>query len=223
MFDLVSNYCFSLDEDTKKSVKYFLLLSNLENNVNGAIIEMRRLNRARKAILKRIKERKVGKDNSVTYLANDTHFYFICIDKVFILLSRLATELNDSDIKRLAEKLGKTFDIRTVRNHLEHIDARCLGFLSKKDEKNKVEKHIFDFGNFIGENFSFNRKTFPSSRGSLVELKKIYSDLIKILNRKYASQDRGYVRRQNSEKVYKIIMQNLKKANWFQRVKPQTS
>jgi len=212
MFDLASNYCFSLDKDSKKSVKYFLLLSSLEKSVNGAIIEMRRLNRARKAISKRVKDKKIGKDNSLTYLANDTYFYFISIDKVFVLLSRLAAELNDSDIKKLAKKLEKTFDIRTVRHHLEHIDARCLGFLSRKDEKKKISRPITDFGNFINDNFSFNGKQFPSGKAGLAELKSIYKELIGILRRKYASKDPHFLWREQSEKRYKAIMKALKKS-----------
>lgn len=215
MFDLASDYCFSLDKDTKKSVKYFLLLSNLEKNVNGAIIEMRRLNRVRKTILKRINGRKIRKDNSLTYLANDTHFYFICIDKVFILLSRLAAELNDPDIKRLAKKLGKTFDIRTVRHHLEHIDARCLGFLSKRDERKKISRPISDFGNFINDNFSFNGKQFPSGKAGLTELKNIYKELLEILRSEYASKDPHFVWREQSEKRYKATMKAVKKAGLF--------
>lgn len=229
MFDVASKYCFSLDKNREKNQRCFLSLLNLEKYVNGAIIEMGRLERIRRAIRKdiqkRLEVRSLKSKNSflLTYLANDTHFYFVSIDKIYKLLSNLATELSDSDIKILRTRLGKIFDIKTVRNHLEHIDARCLGFLSKKDEKNKARKHISDFGNFIGENFSFNRKTFPSGKGSLAELKKIYTDLIEILNRKYASQDPGFVWRQNSEKVYKKIMQNLKKANWFQKLESKAS
>lgn len=226
MFDLASKYGFSLDKNSEKAMRCFLLLYNLEKYVNGAIIEMNRLNRVRQAVnesVRNIELRNRRRNYQLTYLANDTHFYFVCIDKVYKLLFKLAQELNDMDIKKLAQNLGKTFDIRTVRNHLEHIDTRCLGFLSEKDEKNKVRKHISDFGNFIGENFSFDRKTYPSGKGSLIELKKIYIDLIEILDRKYASKDPGFIWRQNSEKVYKKIMQNLKKANWFQKLEPKTS
>ncbi len=215
MFDLATKYCFSLDKDSQKSMNYFLLLSNLEKSVNGAIIEMRRLDRIRKAILTRINDRKMGRNNNLTYLANDTHFYFICIDKVFILLSRLASELNDSDIKILAKKLGKAFDIRTIRNHLEHIDARCLGFLSIKDEKNNISKPISDFGNFINDNFSFNNKQFPSGKAGLTELINIYKELLRILKNKYANKDPHFIWQEQSEKRYKAIMKVLKKSGVF--------
>ena len=212
MFDLATKYCFSLDKDSQNSMNYFLLLSNLEKSVNGAIIEMRRLDRVRKEILTRINDRKMGRNNYLTYLANDTHFYFICIDNVFVLLSRLGSELNDSDIKKLAKKLGTAFDIRTVRNHLEHIDARCLGFLTQKDEKNRVSKPISDFGNFVNDNFSFNNKQFPSGKVGLVELKNIYKELLGILKNKYASKDPHFQWQEESEKRYKAIMKILKKS-----------
>ncbi|KKS61713.1 MAG: hypothetical protein UV28_C0028G0003 [Candidatus Collierbacteria bacterium GW2011_GWE2_42_48] len=212
MFDLATNYCFSLDKDPQKGMKYFLLLHNLEKSVNGAIIEMRRLNRTRKTLLKEINDRKIRRNNNLTYLANDTYFYFICVDKVYTLLSRLASELNDPDIKNLGIKLVKTFDIKTVRNHLEHIDARCLGFLSKDDEKSKVSKPITDFGNFINDNFSFNSKQFPSGKTGLTELKNIYKELIVILKRKYANKDPHFVWREQFKKRYKAIMKTLKKS-----------
>lgn len=220
MFDLASKYSFSLDKNKEKAIRCFLLLYNLEKYVNGAIVEMKRLNRTRQAIRKDIQESlKEGgrrKNFYLTYLANDTHFYFVCIDKVYKLLSGLAIELNDADIKELAKKVRKTFDIKTVRNHLEHIDDRSLGFLTLKDKRKGVRKPISDFGNFISDNFSFNGKTFPSGKNSLIELKQTYKDLIEALNRKYASKDPSFVWRQQSEERYKKIMQMLKKANLFQ-------
>lgn len=220
MFDLASKYSFSLDKNKEKAIRCFLLLYNLEKYVNGAIIEMRRLNRTRQAIRKDIQESlKEGgrrKNFHLTYLANDTHFYFVCIDKVYKLLSGLAIELNDADIKELAKKVRKTFDIKTVRNHLEHIDDRSLGFLTLKDKRKGVRKPISDFGNFVSNNFSFNGKTFPSGKNSLIELKQTYKDLIEALNRKYASKDPSFVWRQQAEERYKKIMQMLKKANLLQ-------
>lgn len=221
MFDIASKYCFSLDrKDSKRNLGLFLLLYNLEKYVNGAEIEMKRLGRIRQLIKKELEnilrtKAPRRKNFKLNYLAIDTHFYFVCIDKVYKLLSKLATELNDSDIKKLAKRLEKTFDIKTVRDHLEHIDARCLGFLSKKDEKKGTRKHISDFGNFINGNFTFDGKKFPSGKGSLSELKKIYTDLIELLTKKYASKDPYFIRRQQSEEIHKKIMQKLKKAGLF--------
>ena len=104
------------------------------------------------------------------------------------------------------------FDIRTVRNHLEHIDARCMGFLTKKDEDNKISKPITDFGNYINDNFSFNNKQFPSGKVGLIELKNIYKELFKILKKKYANKDPHFIWREQSEKRYKSIVKVLKKS-----------
>lgn len=217
MFDLASDYTFSLNQkDRDKAMRAFLLLYNLEKYVNGAIIEMNRLSRIRiaidKDIQKAITQLHRRKNFNLTYLANDTHFYFVCIDKVYRLLFNLGVELNDPDIKALARKLGKTFDIRTIRNHLEHIDDRCLGFLTLKDKQKGIRKHISDFGNFTGDSFSFNGRQFPSGKGSLSDLKQIYIDLVGILEKKYASKDPNYVWRKQSKQRYKQIMQGLKKA-----------
>lgn len=217
MFDLASKYSFSLDKNREKAIKCLLLLYYLESYVNGAIIEMRRLNRTRqvikKGIQKSLETRGRRKNFHLTYLAKDTHFYFICIDKVYKLLSSLSDELNDSDIKNLETKLNSIFDIKTVRGHLEHIEQRCLGRFPRED-KSTIAKN--DLGNFIGEDFSFGGKKFPSGVGSVNELKKIYTDLLEILESKYASQDPSFVWRQQSEERYKQIMQKLKKMGLFQ-------
>jgi hypothetical protein len=220
MFDSASKYCFSLDKNSEKNMRCFLLLLTLEKYINGAIIEMGRLNKIRQLIKKRlediIKNKKIkrGRNFQLTYLANDTHFYFVCIDKAYKLISKLGIELNDPGIKKLSKRLKNNFDIKTIRNHLEHIDARCLGFLNKEDEQNLTRRNISDFGNFVGEDFTFNGKKFPSGKESLLELKKIYIDLIDFLTKNYASKDPYFIHRQQQERTYKKIMQGFKKLNY---------
>ncbi len=201
MFDLATKYCFHLDKDSGKSLELFLLLDSLEKYVNGAIIEMNRLEKTRRGITKRLSN--LGrhgnipkkKDFQLTYLACDTHFFFICIDKCYKLITQLSLGLNDAEIKKLKARLNKIFDIATVRNHLEHIEDRAEGYLSIRDKKEKKKTHISDFGNFVGSDFSFNNKKFPSNKKSLEELKNIYRELIKILHNKYASKDSRFVER----------------------------
>jgi len=219
MFDLASKFGFSLDKDNEKALRCYLLLHYLESYVNGAIIEIRRLNRTRRQINKSFRDilqsKEKKKDFHITYLANDTHFYFICIDKVYKLLSTLSDELDNSNIRKLVNKLGKFFKINIVRNHLEHIDKRCLGYLTLEDEKRGIRKPINDFGNFFGDYFSFGGKQFPFHAKSIVELKDIYTELLEILEKNYASKDPSFVRRQQSEARYKKIMQELKKTGLF--------
>lgn len=220
MFDIATKYCFHLDKDNSKSLELFLLLHSLERYVNGAIIEMNRLEKTRRGIIKRLSglrsieagQKPRNKDFKLTYLACDTHFFFICIDKCYKLITQLSLELNDVEVKTLKTRLNKIFDIATVRNHLEHIDDRCMGYLSLKDKKEKRRKRIQDFGNYIGDDFSFNNKKFPSNRKSLKELKDIYHDLIKTLHNKYASRDPGFIERIAQEKRAKSIQKALKKA-----------
>ncbi len=221
MFDLATKYCFHLDKDNNKSLELFLLLDTLEKYVNGAIIEMNRLGRMRGNITKKLSnlrnnielwQKSKKKDFQLTYLACDTHFFFICIDKCYKLIAQLSLELNDEDINKLKIRLNKIFDIATVRNHLEHIEDRCRGYLSLKDKKEKKQKPIPDFGNFWGDDFSFNNKKFPSNRKSLEELKDIYRELIKILHNKYASKDPRFIERIAQEKRIKLIQKALKKA-----------
>lgn len=217
MFDSATKYCFHLDKDNTKSLELFLLLYSLEKYVNGAIIEMSRLEKTRKNITKKLSNLRqnidapIKKDFQLTYLACDTHFFFICIDKCYKLITQLSLELNDNEIKKLKTKLNKVFDIATVRNHLEHIEDRCRGYLNLKDKKQNIKKHISDFGNFAGDDFSFNNKKYPSGKESLEELKNIYLDLIKILDER-ARKDPKFVEKIKMEERNKLIMKALKKA-----------
>lgn len=218
MFDLAMKYCFYLDKNERKNRELFLLLFTLEKYINGAIIEMNRLEKTRKSIKRLLsisKDEKyrnsIKKSFQLNYLHCDTHFFFICIDKCYKLIDQLSLELNDKDVKKLKIRLNKIFNVVTVRNHLEHIEDRCKGYLSLKDKRIKKQRHIQDFGNFIGNDFSFNGKKFPSDRRSLEELKKIYQDLIKILHSKYASKDPNFIERMKREKEIKLIQKIQKK------------
>jgi len=217
MFDLATKYCFHLDKDNAKSLELFLLLYSLEKYVNGAIIEMNRLEKTRKNITKKLLNLKQNistprkRDFWLTYLSCDTHFYFICIDKCYKLITQLAIELKDKEINKLKIRLNKVFDIATIRNHLEHIEDRCKGYLNLKDKRQNIKKHISDFGNFAGDDFSFNNKKYPTGKRSLKELKNIYLELIKILDKK-ARKDPKFVEKVKMEERNKLIMKALKKA-----------
>ena len=90
-------------------------------------------------------------------------------------MAKLSEELNEKNIKNLEEKIYKNFDIKDIRGHLEHIDERCVGYFSLEDVRKKIKKPIPpDFGNFAGDDFSFNNKKYPSGKKNLEELKNIY-------------------------------------------------
>lgn len=221
MFDLATKYYSYLDSDPEKSMSLFLLLYEIENYVNGATIQINRLERHRGRIRKMFtnlrKSQQIKRNNfRSTYLACDTHYFFICIDKIYKLLNNLSKELNDKDIKKLRTGLNKIFNISTIRNHLEHIEDRCIGYLSLHDKKQNIQKHISDFGNFAGDDFSFNNRKYPSSKKSLKEVKKVYKELIKILHNKYATKNPHFVKRQRIEKRHEMVMKSLKKAGLIQ-------
>lgn len=218
MFDLSTKYCFHLNKNSKKSLELFLLLHTIEKYVNGAIIEMSRLEKTRQNIIKKLSAlrnpeyiRSRKKDFQLTYLGCDTHFFFICIDKCYKLLNQLSIELEDKNIKKLGVRLNKVFDIATVRNHLEHIEDRCRGYISLKDKNKNKKTNIQDFGNFIGNDFSFHNKKFPSDKKSLEELKNIYQDLINILHNNYASKDSNFIEKIKAEERIKLIQKTLRK------------
>ncbi|MEA3449782.1 MAG: hypothetical protein U9Q85_02280 [Patescibacteria group bacterium] len=223
MFDLATKYCFYLDNDPKKSMRYFMLLLEIENYVNGAVIQMNRLERHRarlRIMLNDIRESKKVNQNKFrsTYFACDTHYYFICIDKIYKLLKNLHEELNDEKIKKLRARINKYFNISTVRNHLEHIEDRCVGFLSLNDKKNNNKKQINDFGSFLGDDYTFNNEKYPSSKISLKEIKDIYKELIKILHHDYALKNPEFTKRQEIEAEHEKIMKNLKKIGFIKKV-----
>ena len=180
---------------------------------------MRRLEKQRAQILKYLCD--IGNGKSVRKnkslhgnLACDSHFYFICIDKVNKLLHTLYDETGDIDIKKLEKRLNKIFDIKTIRDHLEHIDERIIGFLSKRAKSKNTHSNIFDYGSFINNDFSFHNKKFPCSKESLDELKKIYRALIKIIDNKCKKNPR-FVKRQEVDKYHRKLGAALRKAGLF--------
>jgi len=212
VFDVASKYGPYLDRtNQKKNLRLFILLLNLEKYVNGAAIEIKRLNRARRAIDRKMQDVFKGnirrnlekKDHSLTYLAVDTHSFFVFVDKIHKLLLAMAEELGDVNIRALVQTLRNIIDIQKIRNHLEHIDERCLGFLTLSDKKKGLRKHISDLGNFAGDNFSFDGKQFPSGTKIMRVLNTVYTDLIDILEREYAKKDPLFVRRQREEETHK--------------------
>jgi hypothetical protein len=202
MFDLATKYISYLNNDPNESTRIFLLLYETEKYVNGAIIQMTRLERKRSTIKKIFNKSISFKRNKflLTYLACDTHYFFICIDKIYKLLNVLHMELKDNDIKKISTNISKHFKISSVRNHLEHIDDRCVGYLNLNDKKKNIKKKISDFGNFSGTNFTFDNNIYPVDKKSLNEIKKNYKELIKIIHNKYAMKNPEFIKFLEMEK-----------------------
>ena len=150
----------------------------MEEYVNGAELQISRIERTRKLVQKTLSLTQGLKNiNWTTYRKRhlkifcDAHFYFICIGHVSRCLKRLCTKLNKKKLNIIYSEFQKTF-ILEIRNDLEHIDARAVG-LKKKGRKEISIGHIQDFKNFSNDNLTFNGKSYPVNKESLKKLKLI--------------------------------------------------
>lgn len=221
MYDLAHKYCFCLHNDPERNQRAFLLLLELENYVNGAIMQTARLERTRKNINKKLRQRiksiKVSKypyesskkDFSLMKLHCDYHFYFICIGQISKLLKTLCEVLNDCDLKVVYHKFTSKFN-KDIRDDLEHLDERAVG-----KKKRQYIGHISDFGNFPGDSFSFNGKQYPVNKGSVNELTQIYKEVIDVLYKNYGSKDSHFVWMEQSERQSKELFRYLKKQGFI--------
>ena len=217
MYDLAQKYVFCLNNDQQNTKRTFLLLFELENYINGAILQTARIERTRRSIDKRLRrkmdsikesrhsQQSIKKDFSLTRLHCDYHFYFICVSQVGKFLKRLCGVLNDRDLSEVYNKFEKIFD-KDIRNHLEHLDERAIGKKFQSDIG-----HISDFGNFSGDRFSFNGKEYPVNKEKLNELREIYNEIILVLYKNYASKNEDFLWREQSEKQTKILFRKLRK------------
>jgi len=215
MYDLAGKYFSCFHNDPKVNAEAFLLLHELETYVNGAIIQLNRLKRTRKTIDCKLKElnrtgrnRPTGpikKDFNLTRLHCDYHFYFICIGQINKLLKTIGEVLDDQDIKNLFDKFDRKFPIE-IRDHLEHLHERAQG----KKYKRYIG-HISDFGNFVGDRFTFAGKSYSVGVKDLTDLKLIYEELINIINTNYASKDPNFISREQSKRFIARLRRNMKR------------
>jgi len=216
MYDLAHKYSFCLFSDPQHNMEAYLLLLELENYANGAIMQITRIDRTRKAIEKKLQGMKFIKDDkhihkstrkdfALTRLHCDTHFYFICIGQINKLLKRLCEVLNDCDLKVVYHKFTSKFN-KDIRDDLEHLDERAVG-----KKKRQYIGHITDFCNFPGDSFSFNGKQYPVNKGSVKELTQIYKEVIDVLYKNYGSKDPHFVWMEQSERQSKELFRYLKK------------
>jgi hypothetical protein len=145
MFDLTSKYHFVFSD-----MQINLLLMLIEEYVNGAELQINRIERTRRLVQKTLfSTRSLKNINWTTYRKHhlkifcDAHFYFICIGQVNRCLKRLCTKLKNKTLNAIYSEFQKTFS-QEIRNDLEHIDARAIG-LKKIGRKEISIGHIQDF------------------------------------------------------------------------------
>ena len=100
----------------------------IEEYVNGAELQISRIERTRKLIQKILSSRQnLSKINRTTNRKRhlrifcDAHFYFICIGQVNRCFKRLCIKLKDRNLNKVYSEFQKVFN-QEIKNDLEHID-----------------------------------------------------------------------------------------------------
>jgi hypothetical protein len=211
MVNLASKYVFVFND-----IQSFLLLSLVEEYVNGAELQIQRINRNRKAILKTFRSQPDFERTKLTThhncqrrISHDAHFYFICIGQVSKCVDRLCTKLKNKRLHKINSQFKKEFS-REIRNDLEHIDARAVG--KKKQSRREVDiGFVRDFKNFSGDNLTFNGKSYPVNKEALNKLKSIYMEIIQVIHEDYALKDKNYVEKSAREKYIENVTKAVQK------------
>jgi len=211
MYDLASKY-FQVFKD----FHIILLLMLMEEYVNGAELQIRRIERTRKLDRKTFQSPLGIQKINRTALKNrhlkifcDAHFYFICIGQVSKCLERLCAELTNAKLKAVNSEFQKTFS-REIRNDLEHIDARAVG-KKKKGRKEVSIGDIRDFKNFFNDKLTFNGKAYPVNKESLKRLKNLYKKTILIIHTDYAVKDPYFVYNMSMDQDLKKVVKKAQK------------
>jgi hypothetical protein len=211
MFDIASKYIFVLDD-----LQTYLLLSIIEEYVNGLEIQIRRIDRTRKDILKSLQsqlefEKTISKTHWDRHrrLFHDAHFYFICIGQISKSLEKLCKRMNNPKLHKIKSNFDKEFS-REIRNDLEHIDSRAIG--KKKIHRKEVNIGLIqDFKNFSGDNLTFNGKSYPVNKNELNKIKSTYKKIISVIHDDYALKDPHFVNRLVTEKHIEKITKAIQK------------
>jgi hypothetical protein len=216
MFNLASNYTFVLGD-----ISNYLLLSNVEKYINGAILQIERVERERKNYYKNFS--KIGVHppfpNRLPKIFLDAHFYFICIKQIDKNLGQLQKQLKNKKLDKIIQQFRIMFD-NEIRNDLEHIDERAVGKkFGKHVDVNTKNSWMGDFVNFCDDKLSFGGKKYPINKDSVKKLNIIYKDIIKILREDYALKDRRFREMEKTLKFVKSLPKILKKATNIQAVR----
>ena len=211
MLNLASKYHFVF-----KDLQVNLLLMLIEEYVNGAELQITRIERTRKSVRNSLKSIcNLEKANWETYRKQhlrmfcDAHFYFICIGQVSRCLDRLRAKLKNRKLEKIYSEFQKTFS-QEIRNDLEHIDARAVG-LKKKGRSEVKIGNIQDFRNFSNDNLTFNGKNYPVNKESLKKLKEFFQNTISVIHEDYALKAPFFVYDMEREKQLKRIMRIAQK------------
>ncbi len=109
------------------------LKGGVEEYVNGAELQIRRIDRTRKAIRKTFQSQQDFErtkwsthKNRQQRIFYDAHYYFVCIGQISKCLERLCNKLKNRKLNKIYSELNREFN-QEIRNDLEHIDSRVVG------------------------------------------------------------------------------------------------
>jgi len=202
MFNLAYKY-FSLFDD----IQTLILLALVEEYVNGAELQIQRIDRNRKVIGKTLRLSHDFESYKLTHknrleINFDTHFYFICIGQVSKCFERLCKKLKNKRLDKIRSEFNREFS-REIRNDLEHIDNRVVGKKIIKGKEVDIGP-VTDLKNFIGDNITFNGKRYPVNKQALNRLKLVYIKILMAIHEDYALKDGNFADKVAYKKLKKI-------------------
>lgn len=208
MFQLASKY-YSVFQGEKAG----LLLLLIEQYVNAAEIQVKRVERARRVIHEFLAKLQANptsytRDNRRETLWGDAHFYFICLGQVNRLLARLCSELKNRDLQQVHSQFKKELKPE-FRNDLEHLEDRVFG-LKRSGRKKRYIGNIQDFINFTGGGVSFNGTVYPVNSKSLKMLIGFYKEIISVIRKDYALKNRWFMLHEWQERRSKAIQRMVR-------------
>ena len=170
-----------------------ILLGLLEKFVNGALLQIRRVERASRTLNAPRRENDRFPRATMARLFLDAHFYFICIGQANKSLRRLCEVLGNDELDVACRNFEAEFQ-QEIRNHLEHIDERAVGKLWSKDVDAEVARGWNrDFVTFRNDMLSFGGKLYPVNRGAAKRLREAYRRVISVIRKEYALKDAHFV------------------------------
>lgn len=214
MLDQAHKYVFVLKPPlgtVKDDRDGFILLMFLEKFVNGALLQIKRVERTKRSTIARLNrgQRKFP-TAAMEQLFMDAHFYFICIGQVNKFLKQLARCLDNPKLKKLRSEFEQDFR-QEIRNHLEHLDERVVGRHVKGGKLVDAAPEIVsawkqDFVNFRGDKLSFGGKQYAVNAEAAKRLRGFHMRVIAVIREDYALKDRRFVADEMREKDLRKIM-----------------
>jgi len=219
MLDLAHKYIFVLKPlslAAKDTFAGYLLLAKLEEFVNGALEQIKRVERARRSMRASVdREQPKFPKAALARLFMDAHFYFICVGQVNKFLGQLCRFLKNAKLYKVHHDFRQEFS-QEIRDHLEHLDERVVGRIRKGRGSKDADPKVVaawkqDFVNFAGDKLSFGGKQYPVNAGAAKKLRGFHMQVIEIIREDYALKDRRFVEDEMRGKHLRKIMRQARK------------